>query len=677
MKSPFENRALQQYLRNILRSPYNRPLAQRLGIEIECHSQAYGLGAIVNTGSLEMDQWIRAPEARHWKELGRLLDGALARPCAPSALEHNLGILGELFELDALELRIVGLCARYVTDEIVQGLVDVIMKASGSQERTLSSVLSESHAQITRRLAPGSLLSECGVLADKRLFEVCKRPIFEAMPYSVREALVPPRKSAARMGRLLAPSAPKPSLRWSDYEHVAKDRDLIASVLAGALERREKGVNVLIFGPAGTGKTELAALLAKKLEVRLTAVGEGDEDGGEPTRIDRVTALKAASAIARRSAGQLLLFDDMDDLLSREFHGSERGGSRVYLHRILERNATPTIWTCNHVSAFDQAVLRRMTVVAELPIPPARARLRVLSRVLKRHRVELDDVSLQRMAREYPVAPALAANAARAASLAKGGKEEVLRVLESAARLATGRRSPASEPPQHPVALELLRADVEVHALTARILRAPTRQFSLCLSGPPGTGKSSYVRHLADELGLELVHKRASDLLSMYVGGSEKNIAQAFREAADAHAFLVFDEADSLLRERALAERSWEVTQVNEMLTWMESHPLPFACTTNAAHELDAACLRRFTFKIELGYLSQAQVAAAFGHFFGLEAPKAVLALTTLTPGDFAVVRKRAYIEGCTQDTTELGRLLATECAHKRVKGRAIGFSSG
>ena len=63
--------------------------------------------------------------------------------------------------------------------------------------------------------------------------------------------------------------------------------------------------------------------------------------------------------------------------------------------------------------------------------------------------------------------------------------------------------------------------------------------------------------------------------MSMWVGGTERNIADAFAEARDAEAFLVFDEADSLLADRRLAERHWEVSQVNEMLTWMESHPYP------------------------------------------------------------------------------------------------------
>ena len=109
---------------------------------------------------------------------------------------------------------------------------------------------------------------------------------------------------------------------------------------------------------------------------------------------------------------------------------------------------------------------------------------------------------------------------------------------------------------------------------------------------------------LAERLDRPLKVKRASDLLSNWVGGTEANIAEAFAEARDQGAVLLFDEADSLLLDRGDAQRSWEITQVNEMLTWMDSHPLPFVAATNFARRLDPAALRRFVFKIELRALS-------------------------------------------------------------------------
>ncbi|MDR1486579.1 MAG: ATP-binding protein [Deltaproteobacteria bacterium] len=90
-------------------------------------------------------------------------------------------------------------------------------------------------------------------------------------------------------------------------------------------------------------------------------------------------------------------------------------------------------------------------------------------------------------------------------------------------------------------------------------------------------GKSEYARHLAKEMGLSVLQKRASELQSMFLGESEKNIACAFRQAREKKKFLIFDEADSFLQDRTNAVSNWEISHVNEMLTWMESHPLVIA----------------------------------------------------------------------------------------------------
>jgi hypothetical protein len=222
----------------------------------------------------------------------------------------------------------------------------------------------------------------------------------------------------------------------------------------------------------------------------------------------------------------------------------------------------------------------------------------------------------------------------------------------------------------------LINADCNLAGLADRLTRpGASRAVSFLLSGPPGSGKSAWIRYLAERMGLRLLHKRASDILDAYVGGTEHNIADAFAEARDTNAFLVFDEADSLLLDRGDAVRSWEVSQVNEMLTWMEQHALPFACTTNLPERLDRASLRRFLVKVRFDWLAPAQVRLAFERFFGVAGPAALDGLRTLTPGDFSLVRRRAEVSGLTEPG-ELVRLLAAEC-QGRVGGRlTVGFAA-
>jgi SpoVK/Ycf46/Vps4 family AAA+-type ATPase len=158
------------------------------------------------------------------------------------------------------------------------------------------------------------------------------------------------------------------------------------------------------------------------------------------------------------------------------------------------------------------------------------------------------------------------------------------------------------------------------------------------------------------------------------VGESEKAIAAAFEEAADLGAFLFLDEADSLLRDRGAARHSWEITQVNEMLTWMERHPWPFACTTNAPDLLDPATARRFLFKVRFLPMDAGQVEAAFARAFRLQPPAGVAKLDLLTPGDFAVVARKAEALG-ERDPVRLARRLEEEVAAKPEGKRVrMGF---
>lgn len=148
-----------------------------------------------------------------------------------------------------------------------------------------------------------------------------------------------------------------------------------------------------------------------------------------------------------------------------------------------------------------------------------------------------------------------------------------------------------------------------------------------------------------------------------------------FQQARDEEKLLILDEADSLLSERSGAQRSWEVSQVNEMLTWMEDHPLPFICTTNLMDALDQASLRRFTFKIQFDYLTKEQVLRAFRHFFSQELPVGIDTLSHVTPGDFVTVRRKSNILSHLEDPVRLTKMLEQEQQVKSVARSMIGFA--
>jgi hypothetical protein len=177
---------------------------------------------------------------------------------------------------------------------------------------------------------------------------------------------------------------------------------------------------------------------------------------------------------------------------------------------------------------------------------------------------------------------------------------------------------------------------------------------SLCFYGPPGTGKTALAEHIAATLQRPLLVRQASDIVSKFVGETEQNMARMFAEAEAEQAVLLLDEADSFLRNRRLAERSYEISEVNEMLQGMERYGGLFICTTNLFEELDEAALRRFTFKIRFHPLNPDQRCRMFvtealaGDAAALSAEQSerLLRLDALTAGDFAAVRRQIEVLG-------------------------------
>jgi SpoVK/Ycf46/Vps4 family AAA+-type ATPase len=533
-----------------------------------------------------------------------------------------------------------------------------------------------------KRILPGAALIDSGLLClngEPRSRGLAGEDGYVQLPDRVRRVMHGLHRSrrawvAAVLGEPLVTS-----LAWENYEHLGPVRDLAAKVIAGGVEVEAKGLNLLLHGPVGTGKTEFSKTLAARMNLSIWSVGEKDDVDGEPNRTERLAALRLTQHLLAKRGRAIILLDEAEDVLSSgdRLFGRRSpfgGGSKVFVNRLLERNPVPIIWTCNDVDGIDPAVLRRMTLALEVKTPSQPVRARIWRAVLADVDMALDADAVRRLSGRYAVPPALAASAARAAALARGGEPEIEQALGGIIQIL-GIEPTVVEAEGRRFDPDLANCREDLVAFVERLAQpgAPL-QWSLCLHGAPGTGKSQFARYVAARLGLEVMQKRASDLLSMWLGDSEKRIAAAFQEARAQRSILVIDEADSLLADRRDAVRSWEVTQVNEMLTWMENHPLPFICTTNLMDRLDRASLRRFTFKLRFDALTGAQSALAFERFFGVPAPRPLA--DGLTPGDFATVRRKQEVFG-TAATEVLADWLDEEVQAKGGRAAAIGFRIG
>ncbi|MFQ3623615.1 MAG: AAA family ATPase, partial [Acetobacteraceae bacterium] len=574
------------------------------------------------------------------------------------------------------------LAARYRLHRPVERLWDTVSDAMGGSMRlsadaglmALFTGLPE--ATVERRLAPGGTLRTAGLLtvdADGELI------VLDRLRRHLSDALgIPPGGDGSGTGEALLGRPLSSSLTLEDFAHLGEAVPHAAGILAGALRTRRPGTHILLYGPPGTGKTEFCKTLAAAVGAPLFAVGEAAADGHEPGRGERLAELRLAQRLLGGGSPALLLFDEAEDLFDHAISGllHGQGGSRAHVLRVLETTPVPVLWTTNALAPLGPAVIRRMTFAIELRVPDVAVRARLWSRELARQGVAMAETEVAELAREVAAPPSVAAAAVSAAALTGGGAAAVRRgVLAVAKAMGGGRLPAAAGAASAGFDPALANADVDLAALADR-LAAPgsPRAVSLLLSGPPGTGKSAFARALAERMGLAPLVRRASDLLSRWVGGSEQAIAAAFQEAAEDSRFLILDEADGLLGDRRGAAQAWEITQVNELLTWMEHHPLPFVCTTNLPERLDPACLRRFLVRIRFSPLEPAQVSASFRRSFGLEPPAALASLPPLVPADFALVARRAALLGVASDASALVRLLEAEALARPGVTAPVGF---
>ncbi|MGI9182851.1 MAG: ATP-binding protein [Longimicrobiaceae bacterium] len=148
--------------------------------------------------------------------------------------------------------------------------------------------------------------------------------------------------------------------------------------------------------------------------------------------------------------------------------------------------------------------------------------------------------------------------------------------------------------------------------------------ISALFAGASGTGKTMAAEVLAAELALDLYHIDLSQVVSKYIGETEKNLARVFDAAEEGGAVLLFDEADALFGKRSEVTRGhdrYANIEVSYLLQRMEAYRGLAILTTNMKSALDTAFLRRIRFLVQFPFPDAVQRAEIWRRIFPAATP--------------------------------------------------------
>lgn len=629
------------------------------------------------------------------EELKRALGARLVEledslPADMGVLGQNIDLLGDALYLTDIERQVLAFVVVLHHVRWLENCADTLGRLDTRQvHEAIATALSLEESDVRKVFTGDATLVSAGILRVLRDNGDLESRLQLLSTFA--DILLMQQDNALAMLRpFFKPSVPA-TLCHEDYPHAANEWSLVARYLAAGVKDHKPGLNVLIYGLPGTGKTEFVRSITKELQLELLEVVAQDMDGDPLKSQQRLGAYLLTQRALQRMCQHVVLFDEVEDVFlngSMEMFGArmERSSSvgKGFMNWALEQNPVPSFWLTNCIEGMDPAVLRRFDLIIEMPKPTRSIRKQMFSRYLGD--ITVTRSWLDNIAEHKDLMPATIERAAKVVRYihpqtseeSERLLNEVLKgTLEAMGSSCTFARSPGVS---LPYSLDYVNADVDLSSILEGVKLG--REGRLCLYGPPGTGKTEFARHLAKVLDQPLLIKRASDLLDKYVGGTEKNIAGMFKEASQERAILLLDEADSFLRDRLLSQRSWEVTEVNELLTQMETFTGIFIASTNLMDNIDLAALRRFDFKVQFSYMKPNQRIALLQKATGEsdQLPTSVLrriqALDTLTPGDFAVAVRQAELRAKPLSADILLSVLEQECAIKlRGQHPFLGFT--
>ena len=608
----------------------------------------------------------------------------------PSCLDKNLENLARVANLSEFEKIVLGYSILLHNEELVDECSQVIGDriSSFAVPRIYSQILGIDMKHIEKVLeSDGNLFKSCLLHLDLQWYGSLRTRlelITEAFPKRMVVAQSDIRNVVKGFVTLTKPG----TLSVANYAHISERLSLTKQLLEINLKNKASGVNVLIYGNPGTGKTEFAKLIAKEVCANLLEVRTCTSFGLPITKMRRMRSYQVGQSIYSQG-DNIILFDECEEIFNS--HSQDDGDNnpisaqKSWLNSKLETNRLPTIWISNSIESFDPAFLRRFDMVFEMPLPAVQQRYSMASSLYGEN---ISDSLALAIGKNVHISPDLVSRTAKIVNAVGQGKSlsqrnEITLMLVNDKLKAQGveQIKPQDiDPTKLAFDIDMINSPLNLSALKEGLVKS--KEGRICLYGPPGTGKTAFGKWLANSLGMNHMVMKGSDLLTPYVGETEQKIAGAFLQAKREKALLQFDEVDSFLHERGGAKQSWEVNLVNEMLTQMDQYDGVFIASTNRFDHLDEAAMRRFDISLAFDFMLPNKVQDLFLRTcqnFSLEVDEKLVYsklanVRNITPGDFEQINRMSKFIQIRTAEDLLDQIIRVSREKTSRNSRTIGF---
>lgn len=204
--------------------------------------------------------------------------------------------------------------------------------------------------------------------------------------------------------------------------------------------------------------------------------------------------------------------------------------------------------------------------------------------------------------------------------------------------------------------------------------------------GESGTGKTMAAEVIARDLGLDLYRVDLSQVVSKYIGETEKNLRRVFDAAETGGAVLLFDEADAIFGRRSEVRDShdrYANVEVGYLLQRMEAYRGIAVLTTNVSSALDPAFLRRLRFIVSFPFPDEEMRERIWQRIFPAQAPVESLEMRVLARMPVAggsirnIALQAAFLAAADRSPATMSHVLAAARTEFQKLGRNFTGASG